>query len=95
MSRQPHREKDAKVEGRDPSEKAKGTMETFKALATRLLKVPMEEVEEQQRLYDAEKLKSPALVKRKKIARVIDASQANASKLQPRAGRSKPHLDRP
>jgi hypothetical protein len=42
----------AKVEGRDPPEKAKETMGTFRALTKRLLKVRPEEFAEQQRLYD-------------------------------------------
>ncbi len=52
MSPPPHREKDAKVEGRDPPEKAKGTMEMFRSLTKRLLKVPVEEMREQQQLYE-------------------------------------------
>jgi hypothetical protein len=54
MSIPPHREKDAKVEGRDPPEKAKGTMAPFKSLMGRLLRVSMTEVEEQQKTYDKE-----------------------------------------
>ena len=53
MSLPPHREKDAKVEGRDPLETApKQTMAPFKRLMGRLLKVLPDEVAEQQRIYD-------------------------------------------
>ncbi len=52
MSPPPHREKDAKVEGRDPPEKAKDTMTTFRGLMSQLLKVRPEEVREQQSRID-------------------------------------------
>jgi hypothetical protein len=60
MSLPPHREKDAKVEGRDPPETVKDTMELFRALTTRLLRVPINEVEEQQAIYD--KANSPETI---------------------------------
>ena len=52
MSLPPHREKDAKVEGRDPPETVKSTMAPFKSLMSRILKVPMTEVTEQQKSYE-------------------------------------------
>ena len=52
MSLPPHREKDAKVEGRDPPETVKKTMAPFKSLVERLLKVPMSEVRERQASYN-------------------------------------------
>jgi hypothetical protein len=73
----PHREKDAKVEGRDLSAKAKQTMGAFKALTKRLLNVPMSEVKERQRLYDEsrsqrhDKPNSPKL-KRKRVSLLAD-----------------------
>jgi len=55
MSLPPHREKDAKVEGRDPPEPAKETMAPFRTLMGRLLKVTPDEVKEQQKLFDRER----------------------------------------
>ena len=52
MPPQRPRRKGAKVEGRDPPETAKETMAPFRALTTRLLKVPINEVKEQQRLFE-------------------------------------------
>ena len=51
MSSQRLREKNAKVEGRDPPE-PKETVAPFRTLTARLLKVSMGEVKEQQRMYD-------------------------------------------
>lgn len=59
MSPPPHREKNAKVEGRDPPEPAKETMGLFRMLTVRLLRVPMSEVKEQQRLYNEARTKRP------------------------------------
>jgi hypothetical protein len=54
MSPPPHREKDAKVEGRDPLEMGpKETIAPFKSLLGRLLRVKPNEVAEQQRLFDS------------------------------------------
>ena len=47
MSQPPLRGKGAKVEGRDPPETVKGTMEPFRTLTKRLLKVPLSEVKAQ------------------------------------------------
>ena len=58
----------AKVEGRDPPDKAKGTMAPFKSLMGRLLKVPMSEVKEQQALYEAARHDVDRPVKAKKVA---------------------------
>jgi len=76
MSLPPHREKDAKAEGRGPPETAKGTMTTFRGLMGRLLKVRAEELKEQQKLYDAERReKEPArplsigTLKKRKLAK--------------------------
>ena len=55
MSLPPHREKDAKAEGRGPPESAKETMGPFRSLTARLLRVPMNELEERQRLYEFSK----------------------------------------
>jgi hypothetical protein len=55
MSPQRHREKDAKVEGRDQPEGAKETMGTFRALTSRLLKVTPEELAEREKLYEDER----------------------------------------
>ena len=55
MSLPPHREKDAKAEGRGPPETVKGTMAPFRILTTRLLKVRPDEVKEQQLLHDSTK----------------------------------------
>ncbi len=64
MSPPPHREKDAKVEGRDPLETApKETMAPFRGLMARLLKVKPEEVAEQQRLYDEARDSKPRPLK--------------------------------
>jgi hypothetical protein len=52
MSPQRLRKVNAKVEGRDQPEVAKGTMETFRALTKRLLKVTQAEVAERQAEYD-------------------------------------------
>lgn len=54
MSPPPHEEVNAKVERRDPPETAKKTMAPLRAL----LKVPMSEVAEQQRLYDMDRTES-------------------------------------
>ena len=60
MSLPPHREKDAKVEGRDPLETApKQTMAPFRSLMGRLLKVKSEEMAEQDRLYESERATIP------------------------------------
>ncbi len=68
MSPPPHREKDAKVEGRDPLETApKETMAPFKRLMGRLLKVPMSEVHEQQRLYEDERTSKNAKLRTAKM----------------------------
>ncbi len=56
MSPPPHREVNAKVEGRDPQDTAKETMTQFKTLTKRLLRVPMSEVKDQQRKYDESRL---------------------------------------
>ena len=63
MSLPPHREKDAKVEGRDPPEPVKGTMGAFRSLTKRLLGVPMSEVKEQQVLFDEQRLRQRAVMK--------------------------------
>lgn len=52
MSPQPHREKDAKAEGRGPPDEPKDTMATFKALTKRLLAVSPAELQERERLYE-------------------------------------------
>ena len=67
MSPQRPREVNAKVEGRDPPEPpVKDTMTAFDALTTRLLKVPMSEVVERQRIYE-ESRDDPRPLKRKKL----------------------------
>ncbi len=68
MSLLPHREKDAKVEGRDQPEPAKETMAPFKALTMRLLKVPMSEVKEQQRFYEQRRADEDKKTKPAKLA---------------------------
>ena len=52
MSPQPPRKQGAKVEGRDETEKTSKTMEPFKALTRRLLRVSRDELAERQRLYE-------------------------------------------
>ena len=52
MSPQQLREKNPKVEGRDPPEPGKETIAPFESLTARLLKVPMSEMKEQQALYE-------------------------------------------
>ena len=59
MSPPPHREKDAKVEGRDPPETGpKEMMAPFTSLLGRLLKVNPDELKEQQRLYSKDRVDS-------------------------------------
>jgi hypothetical protein len=57
----------AKVEGRDQPEKAKETMAPFKSLLGRLLRVPMSEVKERQRLYEDERTSKNAKIRTPKM----------------------------
>ena len=84
MSLPPHREKDAKVEGRDQPETVKETMAPFRSLMGRLLNVPMSEVKEQQRLYDEMRLlqhdtPKPMKLKRKRISLLATQSVSNTA----------------
>ena len=71
MSPPPHREKDAKVEGRDPPDLVEETIAPFKSLMAKLLKVPMSEVKGQQKLYEKMRAKEDdtvnSLLRRKKV----------------------------
>jgi len=55
MSPKRHREVNAKVEGRDLPEKEMGTMETFRALTKRLLRVKPEELAVEQAAFETAK----------------------------------------
>jgi|GEM_PF-4164202 len=80
MSLPPHREKDAKAEGRGPPETAKETMAPFRSLVERLLKVPMNEVKEQQRLYEetrSDKPETRPLPKMKKKPVIVSRVSGN------------------
>ncbi len=71
MSLPPHREKDAKVEGRDQPETVKETMAPFRRLMRSLLKVKPEEVVEQEKRYKkARGCEAHALPGRKKRPRL-------------------------
>ena len=80
MSPSRHREVNAKVEGRDPPEKAKGTMETFRTLTKRLLNVSQCELQEQDRLCKAREktfitdLKSTRITRRTSLSSGISNS---------------------
>ena len=89
MSPPPHREKDAKVEGRDLPETApRGTMAPFKNLLGKLLKVKPDEVEEQQRLYEqtpnSPDTQTTKRKKRKKLSAFAKACEANRINTPPR-----------
>jgi len=85
MSPPPHRERHAKVEGRDPQETGpRETMAPFKSLLGRLLKVKPEDVAEQMALYESEKSLSPLPIK-KKASRLIGALKRNAGQRQEKA----------
>ena len=52
MSPQPHRNSDAKVEGRDESQETEGSPhDRFRALAAGILAVPVEQVREEERKW--------------------------------------------
>jgi hypothetical protein len=83
MSPQRLREKDAKVEGRDPPEMVKKTIEPFRSLLGNLLKVKPEEVSEQQRLYEESRRShfgadDVSTMKRKK-RRIINVASSSES----------------
>jgi hypothetical protein len=87
MSLPPHREKNAKVEGRDPPEPTKETMAAFSTLMKRLLKVPISEVQEQQVIWEKDQKSQTAssnqLTPKKKNTSpktLIDASAETTSK---------------
>jgi len=86
MAPPPHREKDAKVEGRDPLDKTpKKTMAPFRSLMGRLLKVKLEEVAEQQQLYEqAQCLKDTPKTKRKKLSIFEKADEVPHTSTPPR-----------
>ena len=52
MSSQRLKDKNAKVEGRDPPEPARETMAPLRALTAKLLKMPTSKVKEQQERYE-------------------------------------------
>jgi len=80
MSPQPHREKDAKAEGRGPPDGSKDAMATFKALTKRLLRVTPAEVQAQQALYDTareqrfEQAQPQKMKKRKRASKLVPPS---------------------
>ena len=94
MSPPPHREMPARVEGRDPPEKAKETMTPFRSLLGRLLRVPMSEVREQQEAYEdlrsvsTEPPSDPAKKREKdKQAKLITTTEKAAKRRTPKAQR--------
>ena len=88
MSLSPHREKDAKVEGRDPPEMVTGTMAPFRSLIGKLLKVPMSEVKEQQHLYEETRSVSKMLKTPKKKVQKTTLARVSSEKEAKRKGQN-------
>ena len=78
MSLPPHREKDAKAEGRGPPETVKGTMAPFRSLMGRLLNVRPEEMKEQQERYENYKPAVPVGKGAKSLAPIFSGHSDNS-----------------